>query len=339
MSESKKKITIYDVADEAKVTIATVSRVINGKDNVASDTKRKVMKAIEKLNYYPSPIASGLSKSKSQEIGILVPFFFGEFFINLLSGVMHSLTEYDPVLYNAATPEKKKKLTAKIVGEGKIDGLIIVSLPVLLEDEILLQNAKFPIVLIDNKNPAYQSVCFDNVFGAYHAVEHLIENGHKRIGMITGAAEDPFHFTTAKDRLKGYRMALSMAEIPVNEKYIEINDWTKEGAKLLARRMLTANEPPTAIFAVSDLQAIGVIEAAHELGLSVPDDLSVVGYDNMAFSEYQGLTTVSQPLAVASQIASDKLYRLMSGEILAPETIVLQPAIIERKTVKPIGGR
>lgn len=157
MADNRKKITIYDVADEAKVTIATVSRVINGKDNVAAETKRKVMKAIEKLNYYPSPIASGLSKAKSQEIGILVPFFFGEFFLNLLEGIMHTMDDYDPVLYNAATPEKKKNLIARTVGEGKIDGLIIVSLPVLLDEEIILQNAKFPVVLLDNKHPNYNN--------------------------------------------------------------------------------------------------------------------------------------------------------------------------------------
>lgn len=333
MSENRRKITIYDVAHEADVTIATVSRVINGKDNVADATRAKVVKAIEKLNYYPSPIASGLSRNKSQEIGVLVPFFFGEFFLNLLEGITREMSEYDIILYNAKTPEEKKRLLAKVAGENKLDGLFIVSLPITLEDELLIKNAKFPVILLDNKHKKYSSVSFDNVFGAFTAVEFLIEQGHQRIGLITGAAEDPFHLTIAKDRFKGYKMALSMAEIPLDDTLIHINDWSRNGANAIAKKMLAMDNPPTAIFTISDLQAVGVIDAVKELGLKIPDDVSVIGYDNLAFSDYMNITTISQPLNICAQVGSGIMLKEIENNSHNTETIILQPALVERTTV------
>jgi DNA-binding LacI/PurR family transcriptional regulator len=336
MNHDSKKVTIYDVAQKANVTIATVSRVINGKDNVALPTREKVIKAIEELNYYPSPIASGLSKNKSQEIGLLVPFFFGEFFLNLLSGVTGKLKEHDLILYNASSPEQKRELFAKIAGENKLDGLFVVSLPMLMEDEITMKNVKFPIILLDNKHQQYGSVSFDNVFGSYTAVEYLINLGHKRIGFITGAAEDPFHLTVAKDRIKGFKMAMAMAELPVDEKLVHINDWSRNGAKVIAKKMLSMKNPPSAIFAISDLQAVGVMEAAREMGLSIPKDLSVIGYDNMEFSDYLNLTTVSQPLDVCAQIGAEMLLRQINDETAKIQNIILQPALVERETCAPL---
>lgn len=330
--QKRKKVTIYDVAEMAQVTIATVSRVINGKDNVALKTKQKVMTAIEDLNYYPSPIASGLSGAKSQEIGILVPFFFGEFFLQILEGITHEMSEHDIILYNADTPQKKKELIARISGENKLDGLFIISLPILMDEEIQLKKANFPVVLVDNKHPDYRHVSFDNVFGTYHAVEHLIENGHTKIALFTGAAEDPFHLTVAKDRTKGFRMAMNMHDLPIPEDYIRINDWTRLGAKELAKDMLNSSNPPTAIIAISDAQAVGIIDAAKELGVRVPQDLSVVGYDNLEFSDYMGMTTISQPLGVAAQIAADMMNRALDGD-LKKEAISLQPTLIQRNTV------
>lgn len=335
MNKSPKKVTIYDVAKKANVTIATVSRVINGKNNVALETKERVMQAIEELNYYPSPFASGLPKRRSQEIGLLVPFFFGEFFLKLLGGITKRLIDYELILYDAATPERKKNIIAKIVGENKLDGLFIVSLPILTDEEIQLKKAKFPLVLIDNQHSKYSSVLFDNNFGAYKAVEYLVEQGHRKIGIITGAAEDPFHLTVARERLKGYKMALTMSGINIEDRYIAINDWSREGAYKLAKKMLSMKNPPTAIFAISDLQAIGVMEAARELNIFVPDQLSIIGYDNMDFSDYVGLTTMSQPLNVAAQLGLDLLLEEMETGICKREKIVLQPTLVIRNSVAP----
>ncbi len=335
MADLKKKTTIYDVAQVADVTIATVSRVINGKDNVAEATRKKVMEAIESLNYYPSPIASGLSRQKSKEIGILVPFFFGEFFLKILEGSAQDLHDYDLILYNATTPDQKKQIINKVVGENKLDGLFIISLPVLLDEEIQLSKARFPIVLLDNFNKEYSSVSLDNVFGAFKATEHLIDLGHKDIAIITGAAEDPFHLTVAKDRLKGYKMALNMADIPFNDKFVAVNDWSREGAYFLTKKLLSMKQPPTAIFSVSDLQAVGIIAAIREMGLSVPQDVSVIGYDNMDFTDYIGLTTVAQPLHIVSRLGSNVMREQIESGILKKESVVLQPSLVIRETTAP----
>lgn len=335
MADLKKKTTIYDVAQAADVTIATVSRVINGKDNVAEATRRKVMEAIESLNYYPSPIASGLSRQRSREIGVLVPFFFGEFFLKILEGSAQDLADHDLILYNAATPDMKKQIINKVVGENKLDGLFIISLPVLLDEEIQLQKAKFPIVLLDNFHKEYSSVSLDNVFGAFKATEHLIDLGHRDIAIMTGAAEDPFHLTVAKDRLKGYKMALNMAEIPMNEKFIAVNDWSREGAYFLTKKLLSMKQHPTAIFSVSDLQAVGIMAAVRDMGLHVPQDVSVIGYDNMDFSDYIGLTTIAQPLHIVSRLGSNVMREQIESGITKKESVVLQPSLVIRETTAP----
>jgi DNA-binding LacI/PurR family transcriptional regulator len=332
MEEKQKKVTIYDVAKRASVTIATVSRVINGKDNVALDTKERVMKAIEELNYYPSPIASGLSSSRSQQIGVLVPFFFGEFFLKVLQNIVKELENYEVILYDASTPEMKKKLLAKMAGENKLDGLLMVSMPLLPDEEFMVRNVRFPIILLDNKHKEHHSVYFDNIIGSFNAVNYLIQLGHKRTAIITGASEEPFNTSVAKDRLQGYKMALSMAGIPVQDRYIEISDWSRDGAYKLATKLLQLKERPTAIFAVSDIQAVGVLEAAKDLGLRVPEDLSVLGYDNMDFADYIGLSTVDQPLSMLAQIGLRMLMEEIGRVSKKKESIVLLPALVSRNT-------
>lgn len=339
MDNKPKKVTIYDVAKLANVTIATVSRVINGKDNVALDTKQRVQKAIEELNYYPSPMASGLSSSRSQQVGILVPFFFGEFFLKILQNIVKELENYEIILYDASSPDAKKKILAKVSGEDKLDGLLIVSLPILNDEDYLLKKAHFPTVLLDNKHPAYNSVYFDNRLGAFNAVNHLTQLGHKKIALITGAPEEPFQIPVAKDRLQGYKMGLSMSEIPIQDRFIMINDWSRDGAYKLARKVLSQKEPPTAILAISDDQAMGVLEACKDSGLSVPEEVSVMGYDNLAFSEYLGLTTVDQPLGTLAQIGLNMLMEEIERPRLKKESIVLLPNLMIRKTTAACPSR
>ena len=185
-------------------------------------------------------------------------------------------------------------------------------------------------------HPSYSSVCFDNTYGAYKAVEYLTGLGHQRIAIISGAIEDPFHFTVASERLKGYKMGLSMANIPINDKFIQINDWSRLGANVITKKLLAMKDRPTAIFTVSDLQAVGVLEAAREMDIKVPEELSVLGYDNMDFSDFLGLSTMSQPLSIASQLGIELLKNEIDSGVNKKEKIILQPALIERATVAPV---
>lgn len=337
MGTSHKRITIYDVAKKAGVTAATVSRVINGKTNVALDTKEKVLKAIEELNYYPSPLASGLHSHKSNQIGILVPFFFGEFFYKILSHISQVIPfPYELVLYDAATPEIKTKTIQKIFGEKKLNGLIIISLPLLKEEAFLATQSHLPLVLLDNIHPSFPSVYFDNVMGMFHATQHLTKMGHRRIALINGAHEDPFHLTVAKNRYEGYQLALEMAKIPLDPNLIFVNDWSRQGARFITHKILKMKNRPTAIMATSDLQAIGVLEACQEAGVAVPDDISVMGYDDMDFADFFGLTTVQQSFQTIARIALDMLVQAMNYPGSKPEQVALMPTVVIRKTTKPI---
>jgi len=333
MGESnKKKTTIYDVAKRSGVTTATVSRVINGKYIVAAATREKVMKAIEELNYYPSPIAAGLSNRKSKQIGIVAPFFFGPFLLRILETLVSELKEYEIIFYDSGDPDKKRQTCIKVSGENKLDGLFFVGLPVLVEEEVKFRNVKFPIILLDNKHNNFSSISIDNIMGSFQAVNHLVDLGHERIAIITGASEDPFHLTVAKDRLKGYRMALTASGLTVHDEYIMINDWSREGAYKQARKLLSLKHPPTAIFAVSDRQAVGVLEAARSMGVRVPEDLSVLGFDDMEFSEYMGITTVAQPLHILAQLGANLMLEEIGLGSSKKENIVLQPGLKVRHT-------
>ncbi len=335
MAQTHKKVTIYDVAKLAGVTAATVSRVINGKTNVAHETKEKVLKAIEELNYYPSPLASGLHSHQSNQIGILVPFFFGEFFYKVLSHISQVIPfPYELVLYDAATPEIKTHTLQKIFGEKKLNGLIVISLPLLKEEAFLATQSDLPLVLLDNMHPSFPSVYFDNVMGMFHATQHLTKLGHKRIALINGAHEDPFHLEVAKHRHEGYRLALDMARIPFDSDLVFVNDWSRAGARFLTHKILKMKNRPTAIMATSDLQAIGVLEACKEAGVAVPEEMSVMGYDDMDFADFFGLTTVQQSFQTIAKIALDMLMERMNHPGAKPEKVALMPTVVVRKTTQ-----
>lgn len=337
MGQNHKRVTIYDVAKKAGVTAATVSRVINGKTNVAHETKERVLKAIEELNYYPSPLAAGLHSHQSNQIGILVPFFFGEFFYKVLSHISQVIPfPYELVLYDAATPEIKSRTIQKIFGEKKLNGLIVISLPLLKEEAFLAMQSELPLVLLDNVHPSFPSVYFDNVMGMFHATQHLTRMGHKRIALINGAHEDPFHLAVAKNRHEGYRLALDMAKIPFDPDLVFVNDWSRQGARFLTHKILKMKNRPTAIMATSDLQAVGVLEACQEAGVAVPDEISVVGYDDMDFADFFGLTTVQQSFQTIARIALDMLVQAMNHPGSKPEQVALMPTLVVRKTTKAL---
>jgi DNA-binding LacI/PurR family transcriptional regulator len=336
-SHQTKKVTIYDVAKKAGVTATTVSRVINGKTNVALETREKVLKAIEELNYYPSPLASGLHSHQSNQIGILVPFFFGEFFYKVLSHISQFIPfPYEIVLYDAATPEIKTKTLQKIFGEKKLNGLIIISLPLLKEEAFAAIQSGLPLVLLDNSHPSFPSVYFDNVMGFFNAVQHLTRGGHTRIALINGALEDPFHLTVARNRFEGYKLALEMAKIPFDPDLVFVNDWSRPGARFITHKILKMKNRPTAIVASSDLQAIGVLEACREAGVAVPEEISVVGYDDMDFADFFGLTTVQQSFQTIAKIALDMLLQAMQNPSQKPEQVALLPTLVIRKTTRSL---
>ncbi len=330
----KKRVTIYDIARLAKVTTATVSRVLNGKPGISAETRERVTAVMRRTRYFPSPAASSLRSKATREIGILSPFFIGDFFLKIFESLHRRLKDYDLILYNAQTPAHRREVISRIVAEEKLCALIVASTPILLEEEILVSALRIPIILLEARHHSYSSVDYDHEIGAFKAVSHLVELGHRDIAII-GGTETRLYSPIGKERLKGYRMALDMAGIPVREQYImngEWPEWTSAEAKSCAMQLLSGNRTPTAIFATSDVQAAGVLMAARELGARVPNDLSVVGYDNLPLAEYLSLTTMWQHHDLLARNAATLLLEELRTGVRTGERVVLQPELVVRSS-------
>jgi DNA-binding LacI/PurR family transcriptional regulator len=330
--ERKKRVTIYDIARLSGVTSATVSRVINGKHGISRETREKVIAVMRRERYFPSPAASGLRKKSTREIGILSPFFIGDFFLKIFESLHRQLKDFDLILYNAQTPAHRREVIDRIVAEEKLCALIVASTPVLLEEEILVSSLKVPVVMVEARHPLYSSVDYDHQIGAFKAVSHLVELGHRDIAIVGGKPETRLYSPIGKERLKGYRMALDMAGIPVREDLVTSGEWTSADAMASARSLLSGTRPPTAIFATSDVQAAGVLMAAREIGVRVPADLSVVGYDNIPFAEFLSLTTMWQHHDQLARNAANLLLEELRTGVRAGERVVLQPELVVRSS-------
>jgi DNA-binding LacI/PurR family transcriptional regulator len=327
-----KRITIYDVAEKAGVTTATVSRVINNRHNVAPETRSRVIKIIKELGYYPSSVAGALSGKKIREVGIVSSFFLGDFFLKILESLHGNLKDYDVILYSAQTLSARKELFERIVSDNKLSGLVILSSQIFLDDELILRRNNLPIVLLETRYPEFSSVVYDNEIGAFKAVKYLVDLGHRDIAIITGVPEKKILSPIGKERLDGYRMALSLANIRAREDFIRHSLWTRQDAHKHARALLGMKKRPTAIFTASDYQALGVLDAARELGISVPEQLSVVGYDDTELSDILSLTTVMQRTTVMSHVAARILFEEMRTGVNRKEQVVLQPDMVILKT-------
>src|SRR5215467_10983228 len=292
------RTTIQDVARVAGVGVGTVSRVINNNPGVKPATRKRVLLAIAQLNYRPNPIARSMISKRTGAIGIIVPFFTRPFNTELLRAVQAAFLPLDKelVLYNVETAAKRKYYLSELPMLHKVDGLLLLSLP--LEDTLAIniKEADIPVVLIDTYSPFFTSLIVDNIEGAYQAVKYLIELGHRRIGFINGVVEGNIKFNQANDRLIGLHRAFGEAGFLFDPELMLTSDWNRSGGKQAALQLLAHENRPTAIFASSDMQAIGVLEAAKDLHLKVPDDVSVMGFDGIEVAELLELSTIQQPM-------------------------------------------
>jgi LacI family transcriptional regulator len=335
-----KTITIRDVAKKAGVGLGTVSRVINDSPSVSPATRQRVQAAIAELNFVPNPTARRLSLGKTLNIAVIVPFFTRPAMIGRLRGIENTLaeSEYDLIIYNVETVERRDELFRDIPRHERADGVIIVSLSPGDEDLPKLAKADVPIVLVDANHPSLSSlnrVIVDDIEGGCLATQHLIDLGHRRIGFISDFILTPFNFTSSLHRFLGYQSAINAAGIEFRPAYHGQGEHGREEACWLASEMLRLTEPPTAIFAASDTQAIGVLEAASEIGLRVPGDLSVIGYDDIEIAGHLGLTTVRQQLYESGQRGVELLLDALESPGAFPVCETLPTELVERKTTAP----
>ena len=311
--------------------MGTVSRVINNSARVSETTREKVLRVMRDLDYAPNPFARRLSLGRTLTLAVIAPFFTRPSFVERLRGVEAAIaeTEYDLVLYNVETVEKRDRCFQRVPRAERIDGLLVLSLCPSDDHAAHFLASDVPIVLVDAHHCDLPGLAVDDVEGGYMATRHLIDLGHERIAFVGDSYPNPFNFTSSHDRYLGYRKAQEEVGLAERDDYYATGEHATDVARHLAHRLLSLEVPPTAIVAASDTQALGVLEAARDACLKIPDQLSIVGYDDIQIASYLNLTTIRQPLFESGWRGTHLLLALIeaansdrSCEELALELIV-----------------
>ena len=329
-------VTIYDVAREAGVSMATVSRVVNNNPNVKPATRKKVFEAIERLGYRPNAVARGLASKKTTTVGVVIPDISNAIFAEVARGIedIANMYHYNIILCNA---DKKKEKEIRVINtllEKQVDGLLFMGGAVTEEHQLAFRTANVPIVLCATSDESKQipSVDIDHERAAYDAVSSLIKQGHTKIAMISGTLEDP---SNGFARFNGYKKAIADAGIAYQENYVRIGNYRYESGADAVRYFLDLEDRPTAVFAATDEMAIGAIHAIQDTGLVVPEDISVISVDNsrMASMVRPQLTTVAQPMYDIGAVSMRLLTKLMKKENVEQSQVILPHELVTRKSV------
>lgn len=329
--------TMKEVARRSNVSPGTVSRALAGSDLVNAATRERILQVVKELNYTPNLLARRLSTGRTLTIAVVVPFFTRPSVAERLNGVVSALapTDYDLLIHDIETPQRRASCFQVLPRRGQVDGILVISVAPTNEEACHVLASDVPIVMIDADHPDLQAlhrITVDDVAGGRLATRHLIDLGHSRIGFLGDPADNAFHFRSSSDRFQGYRTALEDAGIALDQALYAEGEHGREQARSLARGLLSRSQRPTAIFAASDTQAAGVLEAAADLGLSVPGNLSVIGYDDIEIAEVLGLTSVRQELFRSGQIGVELLMATLEGRDAAPRQHVLPTRIVSRRT-------
>ncbi|MFM1653660.1 LacI family DNA-binding transcriptional regulator [Brevibacillus sp. B_LB10_24] len=324
------KPTIYDVAKAAGVSIATVSKVINNTGRISEKTRKLVLNIMKEMNYQPSVVASALTGKSTYTIGLMIPDLANPFF----SGLARSIEDHAHVLgYNIVIcstdyePDKEAKYISLLL-QKSVDGIILASGFENIDAVKELIKQKVPLAILAREIPSLEvdTVAIDDCLGGYQAASHLIGLGHKKIAII---ARDLW---SNRERMRGYRLALDEAGISYGKEVEYVRESNVESGKQLAEKLLRSEDPPTAIFACNDLLAVGAIQAARERGMSVPADLSIVGFDNTVWASAidPPLTTVAQPIRDMGTQVMNLLVQEINGQKKYKQRIMLLPELVVR---------
>ena len=322
--------TIYDVAKEAKVSIATVSRVLNSPHRVNAMTRSAVINAIDKLGYVPKAESRARALMGSRRIGVLIPYFTDPAFVQRLRGIASVLNknDYEMVVYPVDTKERSLSYLEILPIRRTLDGLIILSQE--LDQPItkrFIEN-RLEVVTIDFLDPNFTSVEINNVKGGELATQYLLDIGYKRIAFIGGQKKLEFGVDPVSRRMLGFKKAIQAAGLEIREEYI--NEFGNHLSQLLKK--LVEFGLPLAVFAATDIQAINLLKEARLMGLRVPQDIAIIGFDNIDMAEFFGLTTVHQPLDESGRIAANLLISRLTNPAQSNQHIELPLKIIQRET-------
>jgi LacI family transcriptional regulator len=325
------RVTIAEVARRARVSKTTVSRVLNNKGEVDAATAIRVREVIAATGYTPSARAVGLARGRTQTVGMLVPGLTWPWIGDVLQGVADVLESrgYGLLLHTVNRGQDSLEQFARHVSASAFDGLLLVVPPDALPYVTSLHESGLPVVMIDDRghHPGFPSVATSNVAGGATAATHLLALGRTRLAMVTG----PAHFGCTRDRAAGF---VSVAgEVPVVE-----GDFTRESGQLAIKDLANAGVPFDGVFAQNDLMAVGVLDALRAAGRTVPDDVAVIGFDDIAIAAHTqpALTTVRQPSREMGEAAATMLLSHLDGEPMPAEPLVLPTSLVVRESAPAV---
>ena len=321
MRQREPNITIEDVATEAGVSVATVSRALRGLPNVATRTRDRVFEVAERLDYQPDPNASRLATGRSGAVGVAVPMLNGWYFSQVVAGVEAVVKEkgFDLLVHGVGDEESRQRFVAG--GNplrNKVDGFIMVDLRVSEEEASLLEKKGVVATTVGFETSMYSSVVLDDCGVGRTATEHLLRLGHRRIGLISGVPNDMLRFVVPERRRSGYWNALEMAGIAPDPALEESGDFSVQGGAEAMTTLLKLDKPPTAVFAMSDEMAFGAIQVARAAGLSIPEDLSIIGVDDHDLAPVMDLCTIRQHVIENGAVAARLLMNALVGPTPEP---------------------
>jgi len=289
------------------------------------------------LDYVPSQAARRLSTGRTWCVGVVVPFMTRPSVITRLAGIETELatTAYDMLVYNVESPTQRDKRIQELSHTGRVDGLIIVSIPLLRSETSRLLDTGMPTILLDSHSPQLPRIVCNDIQGGRLAAEHVLDGGHERVGFVGDIPRSRWGFSSSRLRLWGFRQGMSGRGFAFDSGYIALGNHSRDEARNMALSLLRMDRRPTAIVCASDTQALGVLEAASSLDIPVPEGLSVVGYDDIEVAEYLGLTTIHQPLGESGRRAARMLLAEMDGSRIGPRRQDLPVDLIVRRTTGP----
>ncbi|MDQ0856582.1 LacI family DNA-binding transcriptional regulator [Bacillus sp. V2I10] len=326
------KLTIYDVAEKAGVSISTVSKVLNNTGSLAAKTRKKVKETMQELNYQPSVAAS--VKKRIQMIGLLIPNIANPFMAEVARSIENHLKRhgYSLMVYSTDNDLKNEVEYISILKQKYTDGIIVAT--GLKKEKVIkdLIKTDLPIALLSRDVPslAIDTVLVDDYLGGYEATNYLISLGHKKIAMIT---EDTT-FSNLRARVQGYKKALEGAGLNYDESLVLTNNTSLDEGKKSTLTLLKKSSPPTAVFASTEFLAIGALQGAHELNVKVPDELSIVGFDDTVLSAIcePPLTTIAQPIEEMGKKVVELLIEEIAKKKESKQRVVLSPKLIVRNS-------
>lgn len=329
-------ITIYDVAREANVSMATVSRVVNGNPNVKPSTRAKVLETIERLGYRPNAVARGLASKKTTTVGAIIPDVSSLFFADLARGIedIATMYKYNIILSNSDHNKEKELKLINTMLEKQVDGILFMGGNISPEHIKQFTSSSVPVVLASTYDETHTipSVNIDNEVAAYEATRFLIAQGNKHPAFIYGHDDTRI----SQFKFEGYKRALKEYNVTLNEKFVVNVDYSYDSGTKAAAELLALKDRPTSVFVASDELGLGVIHGAQDLGFRVPEDLEVFGFNNtrLATMVRPTLSTIVQPMYDIGAVAMRLLTKLMNAEEVEETQVILPHRIIERDSTK-----